>query len=575
VCRVRWSVAAWCGVVSKMGDVEESRSETEYKLYTRRWFVLAGYSLTIFAWNMSGARQLAVVPSYAKFFNTTNELSSDIGVDAISITNSVSLLVTYIFGAYAVDRWGLVMLVLGAGMVCVSNWIWFFAGESLPLVIVSQVLACTLGGCVTSSLMAVSNRWFGAKERSKATAIGSLLAVLGSGGALLISPFFATQADEIVDFTLKSCIVEAVDPSIVELYNAHLANGTELLCINDALEARDSFCCFLPLDIEALNLFMAIFPTVTFAFTLLAVRSLPPTPPSVAAEKKGHASVREALSLLYRTERFIKVSLSDLIVSGPPLVLLNSISRVFPSLVAEYSFLASAAGIALGIPASMIAAHYLDKTKAYWTFSMVGYASGTLIWIASTAAFAAGTELGAYFMLGLVVLAIVAYISWQTSIFELKLEYVFRNDISLEGWVVGTDRIVINLSTIIFVSLIPPERVGGGLNTFIYGAIIMVIGCIPTATIKKKYRYKRSLFEIGYHTSQKLSISDGSEPEDEPETAELTTDSPHQSVDRKASIPDVAADSNESAAASDEVVERKASNSGVATDSKVTMPSID
>mmetsp|Transcript_10114 Transcript_10114/g.17804 ORF Transcript_10114/g.17804 Transcript_10114/m.17804 type:complete len:527 (+) Transcript_10114:114-1694(+) len=481
------------------GDVVTAADGREpFRVYARRWFILAGYSLTMFGWNLSGGRHLPITSAYARHFNTTNEIQGikEFGVDAIPISTSITLLFTYFLGAYLVDRFGLNMLTIGSGSVCFSNWMWYFADTSLLVVLISRVVGALLGGAVPASLMAVSNRWFGERERSTATAIGSLCALIGSGGALIVSPFFATQSDQVVDLTLKSCQRDLVPRFIVELYDAAQTNGTELLCIDAVRDAQDHFCCYLPVDIAALNLTMAVVPTLSFLFTLCVVRALPPTPPSPAAEKKDYPSVFKALSLLYRTERFIKISVSDLVVSGPPAVLVASISRIFPGKVADYSFVASAAGLLLGIPASLIVARFLGRTKAYWTFSMVGYATGTTLWILATIAFAVGSTVAYYVMSVLVVLSIVAFISWQTSIYELKLEYVFRNDVALEGWVVGTDRIVINLSAIIFVALIPPERVGGGLYTFIYGSFIMAAGCLPTALIRQKYRYKRNKFEM-------------------------------------------------------------------------------
>lgn len=460
------------------------------KVYKIRWFMLAAYGLTMFSWRVSIARVLSITPSYAHFHDTTNEISSEIGIDAWNIAESIVLLASYFFGGFAIDKWGLSVMILGSFALTMSSWLWFWAGEDTLLVLLARVFGAFFAPLVSASLLAISNRFFPHGERAKATALGSLINVIGVGTALLVAPQFATASAEVVDLNLKSCQNPA--DFVVEAFQAAEEQNTTLSCVGDFLVAKDEFCCYLPVDIELLNLSMALFQTFAFVFTLLTVRSLPPSPPSRAAMGKPAVGLSGIKNML-KNFSFLKLTLSDFLVSGPPLVLVATISRIFPSSIAEYSFIASATGLGLAIPVALVYAHYLAKTRAYWTFGFAGYLVGTICWIGGAIAAAFG-GIGDFVFLAFIVAAIACFIAWQVSIFELKLEYVFLKDANVEGAVVAIDRIVINIASLTFLAAIPPERV----NTLAIGCIIMVAGLLPVILIRNKYRYYRQEFENNY-----------------------------------------------------------------------------
>ena len=495
------------------------------KVYFRRHLVLLAFAFSSFSWNFSAGRQISIAPTYARYHDTTNEVSgpeSNLGIDTWTVVDSGVLLVSYFFGAYAIDRWGLKMMSVGSFALALSSWFWYFSGTSNRLVILSRAFGSLFGPLVNAALLAISNRWYPASERGIATGIASLISIVGSGFALIVSPMFATEDDEIVDLDLRSC--EGLAEDLVELVEQAAENETAFFCTGEILEsARESFCCYLPVDVESLNLVMAIVPTLAFIFTAIVVRDLPPTPPSFAGEQKDFVGPVKGLKMLFSLENFSKLALSDFIISGPPLVLVTTLSRSFPPRAAEYSFYASAGGLALAIPVAVIVGHYLDKTQAFYTFTMAGYSSGTIFWIISTICFASGTLAGEFAFVAIAALAIAAYVAWQVSVYETKLEYAFTPKFNLEGWIVGADRIVINLSSLIFVTAIPPENVGGALNTSIIGAVIMFIGCLPTALITNKYRYKRKAFDDeGAQTAQVAQSTPPSKKVDSSDSTEST-----------------------------------------------------
>lgn len=467
------------------------------KVYFRRHLILLSYAITVFAWNLSGLRYTSIVSSYALYHDIPNEVSAPpfFGVDSFSLISNIMLVFTSLFGAYIIDRWGLKTMTLGSFVLALVSWLWYFSGTNQVLVILCKALAAIFGSILTASILAITNRWYPPRERAKATAFGSLVSVIGGAGALLIPPLFATQKDYVVELALRSCKVSELDLNIKNAFNNAKVLGEQLLCTGENASASDKFCCYLPVDIPKLNMAMAIVSTTAFVFTALCVKDLPPNPPAASGEKKKFISLWAGIKQVYSTQHLIKLSLSDFLVSGPVVLAYYAISRIFPSSVKKYAFLVSALGTLLAIPASIIVGHVLDKTKWYYSLTFGGYCSGTIAWAISTVCLASGTLAGAYVFMITLAISLMAYISWQTAVFEAKMEYAFSPDVSLEGTIVGTDRSILNLSALIFLAAIPPERVRGANNMFYIGLAVMVLGCIPTFLIRNKYDYKRLAYD--------------------------------------------------------------------------------
>jgi len=284
----------------------------------------------------------------------------------------------------------------------------------------------------------VSNRWFPAKERAQATALSAFMSILGGGLALILGPFFATRDEDVVDLTLKSCKVNELPAATVNAYNASQLNNTLLDCAGDFAEATESFCCYQPTNIESLDLLMAIVPTFCFFLCVLSVRDNPPTPPSAAGEEKESVGIVEGVTHLFKEPRFRRVALADFIVSGPALSLFSGVSRLFPAEIDDLAFVASAAGLALAIPTAWIVSYRLDHYHAYYTYSAGGYTLGAVFWWVATFSFLGDSDIGNYFFLFCIVVAVLLFIAWQGAIYELKFEYTFSQDYYLEGSIVGT-----------------------------------------------------------------------------------------------------------------------------------------
>ena len=486
-------------IASLARSQNDTELSQEYKVYIRRYFVLLSYGVSVAAWNLSGLRANSIVPSYAKYHDTTNQLSPPPlwGIDTFSLASNIVAIFSHLPASYCIDRWGLRCITIGSFLLSCCAWAWYISGRSTTLVVLCQAFSSAVGPLVSVSLLAISNRWFPPKERVKATAVGGLIGMIGAALGFIISPMYRTQKHEVVDLALRSCARQTVSKATVDAFNAALAKGEQLLCIDKHLNAKEQFCCYLPVDIPRLNRMNAIVSTFAFIFTAICVRNLPPTPPAPSGKQSGSsANLWNSLRHMFSNQRFTKLAISDFLVSGPPLVVVAAISRMFPAKVAHLSNLATMLGIVLAVPSTVLAGHFLDKTKAYWTFTFCGYLSGTVFWLVATFCMASRTIAGAYVFMGAVTLAMSSYICWQAAVFETKLEYVFEPQMPLEGVLVASDRVVINLSSLVFLAAIPPERFSrGAIVTFYIGLAVMAIGCVPTAIIRDKFRYKRLAFD--------------------------------------------------------------------------------
>ncbi|CAK8998281.1 Golgin subfamily A member 5 (Golgin-84), partial [Durusdinium trenchii] len=495
---VKQSERAARAVAEMGGKVDEVIWEENGKprVYPRRWWVLAALSVVYFCWNMAITRQVAAVPSFASYHDTTNEVnfSEGGGIDLIGTASAAALIPGYFMAMWALGRYGLACIKMGAFAIAVGNWMWYAAGTNYTVVMISVVVQAFFGPLTTTSILALSNTWFPEMERPLATAIITLMSLIGTGSGLVVTPMFNTGED-VVDPSLKSCEVDKLSSTLVTALAEAAVNNTEVLCVGDFEDVKEDFCCRLPLDISSLNLFMALLTTLAFFFALVAVKQAPPSLPAPSASEKESPPVLGGIKTLFSNQGFRNLALSDFVVSGPVQVLFYGISRLTPSELQDSSFLMSAGGLALALPLTVVFARLLARLKLYYEVTASGYCLGSFMFVIATIGFALDSTGGNVLFFAAVVLCVSLFIAWQVAVYEFKTELVFAPSKAYEGLVVGTDRIIFQLSRVVFVSAIPPERVGGALNTFIIGSVIMCVGCIPVLLIKDKRAYARLAYD--------------------------------------------------------------------------------
>lgn len=334
----------------------------------------------------------------------------------------------------------------------------------------------------------MSNKWFAEKERGRATAFITVCSLLGAGLSVVGPSVIGveTSADKI-DLSLKSC-----KPSLTTI----VAGANVSFCA-DFPDAVDEFCCAADADLPSYDLLLAILVTMSAMFTIAVVRDRPPTPPSGGADAPNLPAIKPAFKHIFKWpehQNFVFIMLADFLVGGPPKVVFAAIARILPPSVAELDVLATGAGFALVIPTAIWLSYMLDYKKLYYPVVAGAFTFGFFVFLLMAICLLAGTEAGEYVFLGLAIFAVVAVLAWQVGVFELKLEYAFTEKFSIEGLVIGTDRFVVNLGSVVFLSFLSPEAVGRN-NVFYIGSAIMLVGLIPLYVMKGKRAYKRLEYE--------------------------------------------------------------------------------
>lgn len=353
-------------------------------------------------------------------------------------------------------------------------------------------LGSGFGPLMSTSLLATSNKWFAEKERGRATALVTITSLLGAGLSVIGPTALGIElsADKI-DVTLKSC---KVTPSLLAT--------NETFCA-DFDEAVDNFCCVPDANIPLYDLLLALFSTASAAFTIAAVRDRPPTPPSGGADAPNLPKIGAGFKHIFSYpthQNFIFVMISDFLVGGPAKVVFATIARILPPAVAELDVIATAIGFVLVLPTVLVLSYLLDYRKLYYPTVRFAFTFGFGAFILLAICLAVDTVAGQYAFLVILILAVVAVLAWQVGVFELKLEYVFTNKFSVEGLVIGTDRFVVNLGSVVFLSFLSPENVGRN-NVFYIGSAIMAVGLVPLYVMNGKYAYKRIEYEKNKETS--------------------------------------------------------------------------
>eukprot|EP00924_Labyrinthula_sp_SR-Ha-C_P008852 snap_masked-scaffold_2-processed-gene-4.27-mRNA-1 protein AED:1.00 eAED:1.00 QI:0/0/0/0/1/1/2/0/257 len=249
---------------------------------------------------------------------------------------------------------------------------------------------------------------------------------------------------------------------------------------------------------------------ILLLYTLWAVRDAPKTPPSPIPAKRDPTTFKQSFFLCFGDGRYnyIKICITDFFACGPPVLLAATVSRIFPSSLEDITFYGFAGAIFISIPSSIYFSKYLDRTKKYYELTRNGFIGGCFCWIIATFCTFVGNEVTDVILLITAMGAVLAYSLVVISVYELKMEYVFHASYNLEGFVMAVDRVVINLSRLMFVASFPPERYKGpGLSgrefSFVVGSFSMILGVAILLSIKNKRSYQRTEYELAIGEKEK------------------------------------------------------------------------
>eukprot|EP00924_Labyrinthula_sp_SR-Ha-C_P014824 snap_masked-scaffold_43-processed-gene-1.102-mRNA-1 protein AED:1.00 eAED:1.00 QI:0/0/0/0/1/1/2/0/509 len=486
---------------TKKGD--SLSKQTEYKVFPYRWAVITVFASLYFCSGLQGSRYLALVPEFAEFYDTTNEFNppNELGIDFLTVLGNILSLFFYPLSGYFVSKYGLNIMVLGGLLSAANSWLFYFAKDNFNIIIVTKVFSSLCHTMIVCCTLRVVAHWFPPVERPIAIAIGAIVGVLGNGASLMLGVFFTTGED-IIDITLKSCKEDFIIQFEISNFTFDEKSGG-YLCTE---EAEEQFCCFAETDIEFMNLVLAILVSFVGFLGVIIIREKPSIKPGPTANIKNSISFPKAIKTMFSHSNYATLCFADFLIAGPVNLAFVTVSRIVPPSVSDYAVIAAGLSIIIAIPLSYILGKKLGKQKNFYEFTLAGYSLGASCWLLCTIClFFDIYFFDILFLIG-VAIALDAYLIWQISVYELKVEYVYDHNIALQGHIVGIDRTLINMASLTFVSTIPPERYEGDLFTgrqfsFFIGSFAMVIPVYLVWRIKGKRDYKRQAYEISHRSS--------------------------------------------------------------------------
>lgn len=158
--------------------------EDKVKVYGYRWLVLIAFVTIACLTQVLWITFAPVTSAAAQFYGT-----SDLTIGLLSMSFMIVYIIVVLPSAWAIDTWGFRKAVgLGALLTAVFGLTRGIFASNFTLVFVSQVGLAAGQPFVIGSITKVAARWFPAKERATASAIGTLALYLGPLLAMLLTP---------------------------------------------------------------------------------------------------------------------------------------------------------------------------------------------------------------------------------------------------------------------------------------------------------------------------------------------------------------------------------------------------
>jgi len=163
--------------------------EDKVKVYGYRWLVLAAFVAIACLTQVLWITFAPVTSAAAEFYRT-----SDLMIGLLSMSFMIVYIIMVLPSAWAIDTWGFRKAVgLGAILTAVFGLTRGIFASNFTLVFVSQIGLAIGQPFVIGAITKVAARWFPARERATASAIGTLALYLGPLIAMLLTPFLVLR----------------------------------------------------------------------------------------------------------------------------------------------------------------------------------------------------------------------------------------------------------------------------------------------------------------------------------------------------------------------------------------------
>jgi MFS family permease len=163
--------------------------DEKVKVYGYRWLVLLAFVVIACLTQVLWITFAPVTSAAAQFYRT-----SDLMIGLLSMSFMIVYIVMVLPSAWAIDTWGFRKAVgLGAILTAVFGLTRGLFASNFTIVFLSQIGLAAGQPFVIGAITKVAARWFPAKERATASAIGTLALYLGPLAAMLLTPFLVLR----------------------------------------------------------------------------------------------------------------------------------------------------------------------------------------------------------------------------------------------------------------------------------------------------------------------------------------------------------------------------------------------
>lgn len=460
-----------------------SRSATqETKVYKRRWYVLIVYSL------LAGT-QGGVWNTFGPIASTSKDAFGwdDSTIALLSNWGPISYLISGIFFSWLLDVKGLrisclltaLLVAVGTALRCITmdppavTWL-MHAGQMLN----------GLAGPVTmAGPPTVSATWFPSQERTTATAIGSLFALLGTGSGFIIGPLLVPDVPK--NATNASLFQFSSDVHGPYESHSHLDDSfSDWMDVNETKEQRISK------ERKAIHMFMYIeagWSIALFLVMLIYFPRKPPLPPCPSASLQREGFLNGLKNLLTRKQFWLVGS-----VYGISLGVLNCWSSVLDVILSPYNIGEKEAGwigfyaVCGACVVSLVVARFADifsRVMKWLVLSFYLVGTGTFVVFALATIKIIPTSTALFY--ATIIVGITALNAAVPLIFELACELAYPTG---EGTTNGVLTIINNLAGLIFLFIMMVPDIGSSwTNWTIVGASGI---CLPLLFLMKE-QYNR------------------------------------------------------------------------------------
>ena len=311
----------------------QQNEATQYRVYGIRWIQLLVYFLVTFVNALPSATFVPIESQTTTFFSITTTQVNALAVVFFFLYVLGTILATWLYRIVSMRTGLIIGSVLNLGAV-IRLFALISPSRGYAALIIGQLFPAVGRPFLMNITALFAARWFAAKQRDVATAIGSMANPLGKDYKLVRSIYDSCL--------IVGAAIGALLPSVI------VTDGT----------SSSQFLTLLLVE--------AVLTVITALLVIIIFRSEPPSPPSPSEEQHFPINIKDFISLI-KNYHYLILLFSFSIGFG----LFNALATLLYQLIAPFGYTSSNAGIfgaimiLTGILNAVIAGIIMDRTHAY------------------------------------------------------------------------------------------------------------------------------------------------------------------------------------------------------------------